>query len=147
MPARPIFQSVEHGENYKTRTGAGFIEQLSIVCRKIGINSEGREKLFRRAVRTFSPIGLQVLISWCQLGESARKFGSVGFQLRQAMSAQKRSHQFASAGQEKVCLCGVCFVEEFGAVAVFLVAAIEKERNGVGCVRLACDGRGVVGQD
>ena len=98
MLARPIFQSVEHGENYKTRTGAGFIEQLSIVCRKIGINSEGWEKLFRRAVRSFSPIGLQVRVSWCRLGESARKFGSVGFQLRQTMSAQKRSHQFASAG-------------------------------------------------
>ena len=51
MPARPIFQSTEYGENYKTRTGAGFTEQLSIVCRKIGINSEGREKLFRRTVR------------------------------------------------------------------------------------------------
>ena len=70
MPARPIFQSVEHGENYKTRTGAGFIEQLSIVCRKIRINF-GRKKLFRRTVRSFSPIGLQVLISWRQLGESA----------------------------------------------------------------------------
>ena len=63
------------------------------------------------------------------------------------MSAQKRAHQFASAGQEKVCLCSVCFVEELGAVAAFLVAAVEKERNRVGCVCLACDGRGVVGQD
>ena len=36
MLARPIFQSVEHGENYKTRTGAGFIE----CCQLFAVKSE-----------------------------------------------------------------------------------------------------------